>query len=167
MRIGNRTYKVKKSNCWLVFPSMTLTVNIWTDNETTYLLIEPIKFSEPQKFIASQFQSQFTIQEIDDIDSTLLENDKAIEIWKQKVEFDVPSLFKLKKVSISGETINNDFVKVDTKTIFRGFEVWKKDGYQIQVREIEKILKKISVPFSTTNEESNELIRIKIESYTE
>ncbi len=164
MRIGNRTYEVKKSDCWLVFPSMTLTVNIWTDSETTYLLTEPIRFNKPQNLIATQFQSQFTIQEIDDIDSTLLENDKAIEIWNQKVVFDTPSLFKIQNVCISGETINNELVKVDTKTLFLGFEVWKMEGYQNQVKEIEKILKEISIPFNTTDEAGNELIRIEIKT---
>lgn len=162
MRIGNRIYKIKKSDCWLVFPSITLTVNIWTDKKTTYLLTESIRFKNPQDLIATHFQSEFTIQEIDNIDSTLLENGETIEIWNQKVKFDIPNLFKFKNVSVTGETTNKEQVEINSKTVFLGFEVWKMKGYQVQVKEIENSLREMLIPFKTTYEEVNELIRIEI-----
>ena len=162
MKIGKRKYEIKNSDCWLVFPSTTLTVNVWTADEKTYLITEPIRLIKPQNLIIFKFKSDFLVEGIDDIDTTLLENGKAVEIWNQEIIFDDQRLFELKKVTITGRTINDDIVEVDTETTFLGFEIWKMDNYEIQVTEIENILQDISIPFETHDESENDLIRILI-----
>ena len=162
MKIGNRNYKVKRSDCWLVFPARVLTVNVWTNQKMTYLIVEPIKFDNPQNLIVNQFQSEFLVKEIGDLDSTLLENDKAVNIWNLEVKFDSHRLFKLSKVSIKGKTENGEEVELNTETSFSGFEIWKENDYQFIVTEIESILNNISIPYKIIDEAVNDIVRIKI-----
>ena len=162
MTIGDKVYKDLSSDCWLVYPGGTLTVNVWTVEPNTYLITEPIYLKEPEILLESNFQLNFEIKEIENIDTTLLENDKALEIFNQIAQFDKPNLFKFKRVKIQGNTADEIVLQMDTETSFYGFEIWKMDDYKFYWNKIESSLKAIGVEFSTIDEVENDLIRIKI-----
>lgn len=160
MEIGNRTYKDKSSECWIILPSFTLSVNVWTQLDNTYLITEPIALLDTVELLESGFESAFTIKSIEDIDSTLLEKNKAIEIFNQKVNFNSNYLFKISNVQIEGKTEDGDIVKVKIASNFHGFEIWKMDDFQSYVFTIEKVLSEKSISFTTTDEIENGIIRI-------
>jgi len=164
MKIGDKKYNIQSSDCWLVFPGITLTVNIWTNTPNTYLITEPIFLKEPELLLETNFQATFTIEEVENIDSTLLENDKPLEIFNQNVIFDRNNLFSLDNVRIKGNTTDDKAVQVDTKTCFSGFEIWKMEDYESYRSQIENMLRTLSVDFTTTDEIENNLIRIKIKN---
>jgi hypothetical protein len=162
VEIGPRQYKDKSSECWIVLPSFTLSVYVWTLFDDTYLITEPILLHEPDELLKNGFQSEFKIKSIYDIDSTLLEQNKAIELFNQSVHFNSNYLFGISSVEIEGKTINNDTVKVKTATRFDGFEIWKIDDFQTYETEIENILKERSFSFTTTHDIKNQIIKIEL-----
>ncbi|KAA5543950.1 hypothetical protein [Adhaeribacter rhizoryzae] len=164
MKIGEKEYKDITSDCWLVFPSSTLTINVWTEAPNTYLITEPIYLKELESLLESNFLADFEIKEIENIDSTLLENDIPLEIFNQVIQFNEPNLFRLKRVQIQGNTLDETIIQVDTETTFEGFEIWKMDDYKFYWNKIESSLKTIAVKFSTIDDVENNLIRIKLRS---
>jgi hypothetical protein len=164
MKIGDRKYQIRYSDCWLTVPNDSLTVNFWTDDEKTYLITEPIKLDNTEELFSNYFQSEFSIQSIDDIDSTLLEKDVAIDIWNQKISFDTTRLLEIKKVQLIGQTSKNETVQVDTETSFCGFEILKQNEYYTQVTNIETILRTMNIQFNKLYDIENNLIRIEIKT---
>ena len=146
----------------MVLPSFTISVNVWTHFDDTYLITEPIALQDTDEIIESGLDSAFTIKSIEDIDSTLMEKNNAIEILNQTVNFNSNNLFKINNVEIEGKTTTGDIVKVKIATSFHGFEIIKMDNFQYHVTTIENILNDKSISYTTTDEIENGIIRIEI-----
>ena len=172
MKIGNRKYKVKSSECWLVFregynPQESILVEVWTEKTDTYWLVGPISISNFENFFQSNFLSDFILGQIDDVDSTLMECDKAIDIWNQKVNFDQSNFFNVQNVEIHGETSDNEIIRVSSSTYFAGFEIWKTGNYLGKIKDLELPLKKLDITYLFVDETENEIrIEIKTEPNT-
>ncbi len=160
MIIGKRKHLVKHSGFWIVTPDFHLTLNVWSENPKTYFLGEPI-FIENSKKLLDQFELEFPNPKIDILDSTLLENDIDLHLKELKIEFDRLELFKITKVFIEGLTIDNDEVRIDTKTQFKGFEIWKMNGYIEIQSDFEKRLNMAGIEYEIEDDLTNGIIYLK------
>jgi hypothetical protein len=164
VKVGDKKYDTKSSECWMIFPAMKLTIETWTYSENTYLITAPVSLADPVTLINSKFKSEFSIAEIDDIDSTLMVDGQSLDVWNQKVAFDCVRLFEVNHLNITGLTSNNEKVEISSTCSFNGFEIWKQDDYQQTVKQLEQILNELSIRFEKYDEVENELIRIKIKT---
>jgi hypothetical protein len=167
MKIGNKNYSIKSSEVYLVIKpgvseNLSLTIFIWCELPNTYWIVEPIELKNIKNFSEKSFRSDFKIQEIINVDSTLLVENEEINVYSQKVVFDNSNLSMLRDVKINGESFDGLICSASTSTSFSGIELWKYENYASELKKIENTLDELSINYSTVDEIDNGLIRIKL-----